>query len=87
MPIVDCRLPIDSDRRHPIGNLKSAIGNDRIHSVKIIHPGGKLRSQLKTHALGLLAIALAVFVRWLLDPVMGDALPLVTIFAAVAVAI
>ena len=80
-------MPIDSDRRHPIGNLKSAIGNDRIHSVKLIHPGGKLRSQLKTHALGLLAIALAVFVRWLLDPVMGDTLPLVTLFGGVAIAV
>ena len=46
-----------------------------------------MRSQLKTQALGLLAIALAVLARWLLDPVMGDTLPLVTIFGGVAVAV
>ena len=46
-----------------------------------------MRSQLKTHALGLLAIVLAVLARWLLDPVMGDTLPLVTIFGGVAVAV
>jgi PAS domain S-box-containing protein len=59
--------------------------DDRIHQV--IHPEGKLRSPIKTHALGLLAIAFAVFVRWLLDPVMGDTLPLVTIFGGVAIAV
>ena len=30
------------------------------------------------------ALALAVLVRWLLDPLMGDTLPLVTLFGAVA---
>jgi PAS domain S-box-containing protein len=35
----------------------------------------------------LLALAAAVLLRWLLDPVMGDSLPLVTLFGAVAAAV
>jgi PAS domain S-box-containing protein len=42
---------------------------------------------LKTYALGFLAVLIAVLVRWLLDPVMGDTLPLVTLFGAVAAAV
>jgi PAS domain S-box-containing protein len=38
----------------------------------------------KAYALGLLALVLAVLLRWVLDPLMGDALPLVTLFGAVA---
>jgi PAS domain S-box-containing protein len=33
------------------------------------------------------ALAAALFLRWLLDPLMGDALPLVTLFGAVAAAV
>ena len=44
-------------------------------------------SFLKTYALGFLALLIAILVRWLLDPVMGDTLPLVTIFGAVAAAV
>jgi PAS domain S-box-containing protein len=46
-----------------------------------------LRSFLKTYALGFVAVLIAVLVRWLLDPVMGDTLPLVTLFGAVAAAV
>ena len=46
-----------------------------------------MRSLLKTYALGFLAVLIAVLVRWLLDPVMGDTLPLVTVFGAVAAAV
>ena len=46
-----------------------------------------MRNPVKTYALGFLAIALAILVRWLLDPLMGDTLPLVTLFGAVAVAV
>jgi PAS domain S-box-containing protein len=42
---------------------------------------------LKTYALGLLAVLIAILVRWLLDPVLGDTLPLVTLFGAVAAAV
>jgi PAS domain S-box-containing protein len=42
------------------------------------------RSTRSAYALGFLALALAVALRWALDPLMGDALPLVTIFGAVA---
>lgn len=46
-----------------------------------------MRDSLKNYVLGLLAVAAAVFLRWILDPLMGDALPLVTLFAAVAAAV
>ena len=46
-----------------------------------------MRSQLKAYGVGLAAIVLAVFVRWALDPLMGDTLPLVTLFGAVAAAV
>ena len=46
-----------------------------------------MRGSLKTYILGFLALAAAVLVRWLLDPLMGDALPLVTLFGAVAAAV
>ena len=37
--------------------------------------------------LGLVAVAIAVLLRWVLDPLMGDAFPLVTLFGAVAAAV
>ena len=46
-----------------------------------------VRSSLKTYALGLVALIVAVATRQLLDPVMGDSLPLVTLFGAVAAAV
>src|SRR6185295_14468735 len=46
-----------------------------------------VRALLKTYGLGLVAIVLAVLLRWVLNPLMGDALPLVTLFAAVAAAV
>ncbi|HSL54416.1 MAG TPA: PAS domain S-box protein [Pyrinomonadaceae bacterium] len=46
-----------------------------------------MRSSLKTYILGFLALGAAVLLRWVLDPVMGNALPLVTLFAAVAAAV
>ncbi|HEX6942347.1 MAG TPA: PAS domain S-box protein [Gemmatimonadaceae bacterium] len=41
----------------------------------------------RAHLLAVLATATAVFVRWLLDPVMGDSLPLATLFGAVAASV
>jgi len=46
-----------------------------------------LRVSLKAYGLGIAALATAVLLRWLLDPVMGDAFPLVTLFGAVAAAV
>jgi hypothetical protein len=37
--------------------------------------------------MGLAALVLAVALRWALDPLLGDALPLVTVFGAVAAAV
>jgi len=45
-----------------------------------------VRGSFKIYALGFAALAAAVLLRWLLDPLMGDALPLVTLFGAVAAA-
>ncbi|MFZ0061322.1 MAG: PAS domain S-box protein [Pyrinomonadaceae bacterium] len=46
-----------------------------------------MRSSIKTYALGIVALAVAVLLRWLLDPLMGDSLPFVTLFGAVAAAV
>ena len=40
----------------------------------------------KAYAISLAALIAAVLLRWLLDPLLGDTLPLVTLFGAVAIA-
>jgi PAS domain S-box-containing protein len=45
------------------------------------------RSLYTSLAVSLAALALAIALRWLIDPILGDALPLVTLFGAVAVAV
>jgi PAS domain S-box-containing protein len=42
---------------------------------------------MRAYALSLAALALALVLRWLLDPVLGNALPFVTMFGAVAAAV
>ena len=46
-----------------------------------------MRRTAPVYATALLVLAAAVLLRWLLDPVMGDSLPLVTLFGAVAAAV
>ena len=46
-----------------------------------------MRSSLKVYVLGFVALALAVLLRWALQPLMGYELPLVTLFGAVAAAV
>jgi PAS domain S-box-containing protein len=46
-----------------------------------------VRNSGTTYGLSIGALAAAVLARWLLDPVMGDTLPLVTLFGAVAAAV
>ncbi len=46
-----------------------------------------MRASLRTYGLGVVVTILAVLLRWVLDPLMGDALPLVTLFGAVAAAV
>ena len=46
-----------------------------------------MRDMRTAYAVGLVAVVLAVLLRWLLDPLMGDSLPLVTLFGAVAAAV
>ena len=46
-----------------------------------------MRSQFQAYVFALGTVALAVALRLLLDPLMGDALPLVTLFGAVAIAV
>jgi PAS domain S-box-containing protein len=46
-----------------------------------------LRSSLRNYAIGIVAVTVAVLLRWVLDPLMGDSLPLVTLFGAVAAAV
>jgi PAS domain S-box-containing protein len=49
--------------------------------------GSVMRSSLKIYLLSFGALGAAVLLRWLLDPLMGNALPLVTLFGAVAAAV
>ena len=46
-----------------------------------------MRSVVKAYAISIAALAAAVALRWLLDPLLGDALPFVTLFGAVAAAV
>lgn len=46
-----------------------------------------MRSSIKTYALAIVALGAAVLLRWLLDPLLGDAFPLVTLYGAVAAAV
>ena len=46
-----------------------------------------MRPSVSPYAVAVLALAGAVLLRWLLDPLMGDSLPLVTLFGAVAAAV
>ncbi|HVH29864.1 MAG TPA: PAS domain S-box protein, partial [Vicinamibacterales bacterium] len=50
-------------------------------------PGKGARRAAFSHALGIAALAAAVLLRYLLDPWLGNALPLVTLFGAVAAAV
>jgi PAS domain S-box-containing protein len=44
-------------------------------------------SSVTAYVLAIVAVVTAVLLRWLLDPLMGDAFPLVTLFGAVAAAV
>ena len=46
-----------------------------------------MRSTASAYALAIGAVAAALLIRWLLDPLIGDELPLVTLFGAVAAAV
>ena len=46
-----------------------------------------MRNSIKVYVVAIVALGAAVLLRWLLDPVMGDTLPLVTLFGAVAAAV
>src|SRR6201988_2329125 len=54
--------------------------------MSLIH-GVRVRNMRTAYMLSIVAVILAVLLRWLLDPLMGDALPLVTLFGAVAAAV
>jgi len=47
----------------------------------------KVRNSFVAYGLGPVALVIAVLLRWALDPLMGDSLPLVTLFGAVAAAV
>jgi PAS domain S-box-containing protein len=49
--------------------------------------GRPMRSRVTTYVAALAVLVAAVLLRWLLDPVMGQTLPLVTLFGAVAAAV
>src|SRR6516162_3131981 len=49
--------------------------------------GKRAGKRLLEYGVAVLAVAVAVFVRWLIDPWVGDYLPLATLFGAVAIAV
>src|SRR6516162_9641713 len=49
--------------------------------------GKRAGKRLLEYGVAVLAVAVAVFVRWLIDPWVGDYLPLATLFGAVALAV
>ncbi|HSQ20914.1 MAG TPA: PAS domain S-box protein [Blastocatellia bacterium] len=46
-----------------------------------------MRSSVKAYVLGIGALAVVVLLRWLLDPLLGDMFPLITLYGAVAAAV
>ena len=50
-------------------------------------PAAVPRSLTTSTAISLAALALALALRWLIDPILGDTMPLVTLFGAVAVSV
>jgi PAS domain S-box-containing protein len=46
-----------------------------------------MRGRITAYVWAMAALAAALLIRWLLDPILGDGLPLVTIFGAVAAAV
>jgi PAS domain S-box-containing protein len=48
---------------------------------------GQTQRRVAGYILSFIALAAAIALRWFLDPVMGDTLPLVTVFGAVAAAV
>ena len=46
-----------------------------------------MRTKAMPWAIALLALGMAVLLRWVLDPLMRDTLPLVTLFGAVAIGV
>ena len=46
-----------------------------------------MRPGIKAHLLAISVLALALVLRWALDPVLGDAMPFVTVFGAIALAV
>jgi K+-sensing histidine kinase KdpD len=58
-----------------------------VESRTVNLPEGDRRGAAAVYVLAMAALGIAVLIRWLLDPLMGDALPLVTLFGAVAIAV
>lgn len=46
-----------------------------------------MANSLKDYAIGIIALVAAILLRWMLDPVMGDTFPLVTLFGAIVAAV
>jgi PAS domain S-box-containing protein len=72
--------------------LNAAVFKVRIPTLstnsKVVHQGERsLRSSIKAYALGIILLAGVVLLRWLLDPLLGDTFPLVTLYGAVAATI
>src|SRR5512134_11289 len=61
--------------------------SERANQTIARRPGGGVRSAPARYAVVTAALVAAVLLRYVLDPWMGDTLPLVTLFGAVAAAV
>ena len=76
------RARADRKHGHEKAGIRSATQSRTTRAAEV-----RLRHLTTAYAISLAALVAAVLLRWLLDPLMGDALPLVTLFGAVAVAV
>ncbi len=58
-----------------------------MEATRLVARPGALKRPAIAYSLAIAALVAAVLVRWILDPVMGETLPLVTLYGPVAVAV
>ena len=67
------------------GDVGSRMSEESFRAI--VGGPGRLRGTAAAYALAIAGLPAALLARWLLDPLMGDRLPLVTLFGAVAAAV
>src|SRR5262249_1034056 len=71
----------------PAAGRAGGSGRRPASRARLTGEGTAVRRPVRAYAIAIAALAGAVLLRWLLDPLMGRDLPLVTLFGAVAAAV